>query len=267
MKIAERWFEFKKIDDEVTLIWEPYSDPLIRCNIWHVKGRDRDMLVDTGLGIVSLKEAAKHIFDKRLTAVATHTHYDHIGGMFEFDDRVVHQLEAGNMADAQDGMVLRVSGFSQAIVQDLRDAGYPLENDELITALPSDDFNLDTHSLKPVAPTWTVVNGDIIDLGNRIFEVIHLPGHSPGSIGLWEEKTGILFSGDAIYDGPLLTNFPGADIDEYIRTMHRLRNLPVSVVHGGHEASICRERFMEIIEHYLEAWDKNEAKSAIGAYK
>ena len=259
MKIAERWFEFKKTDDGVTLIWEPYSDPLIRCNIWHVKGKNRDMLVDTGLGIVSLKEAAKHIFDNHLTAVATHTHFDHIGGMFEFDDRVVHELEATNMADAIDGMVLRVSGFNHSDVQIMRDAGYALDQDELITALPSTEFGLDAHELEPASPTWTVVEGDIIDLGNRVFEVIHLPGHSTGSIGLWEEKTGILFSGDAVYDGPLLTNFPGADINDYVQSMLRLRKLPVNVVHGGHEPSFGRERLVQIIDHYLGLWSSREA--------
>ncbi|MGB1101560.1 MAG: alkaline phosphatase family protein, partial [Pontimonas sp.] len=70
--------------------WEPHVDPLIRCNIWHVRGRDRDMLIDTGLGIASLRNASQDIFDKRLMAVATHTHFDHIGGMHEFDERVVH---------------------------------------------------------------------------------------------------------------------------------------------------------------------------------
>ena len=262
MKIAERWFDFKKIDDEVTLIREPYSNPLIRCNIWHVKGRGRDMLVDTGLGIVSLKEAARHIFGKHLTAVATHTHYDHIGGMFEFEDRAVHQLEVKNMADAVDGMVLRVSGFNPADVQSFRDVGYVLDQDELISALPTKDFDLDTHTLEPAVPTWTVVEGDIIDLGNRVFEVVHLPGHSPGSIGLWEEKTGILFSGDAVYDGPLLTNFPGADISDYIKSLFRLRKLPISVVHGGHERSFGRERLIQIIDYYLGLWNKSEAISA-----
>ena len=259
MRIAERWFEFKKIDNEITLIWEPYSDPFIRCNIWHVKGRNRDMLVDTGLGIVSLKEAAKHIFDKHLTAVATHTHYDHIGGMFEFEDRVVHELETSNMTDAIDGMVLRVSGFNHSDVQIIREAGYALCRDELITALPRKNFDLDTHALEPVSPTLTVIEGDMIDLGNRVFEVIHLPGHSPGSIGLWEERTRILFSGDAVYDGPLLTNFPGADIDDYIQSMLRLRKLPVNVVHGGHERSFGRERLVQIIDHYLGLWNSREA--------
>ena len=53
-----------------------------------------------------------------------------------------------------------------------------------------------------------VEEGDIVDIGNRHFEVLHLPGHSPGSIGLWEASTGTLFSGDALYDGPLLDQLP-----------------------------------------------------------
>ena len=41
---------------------------------------------------------------------------------------------------------------------------------------------------------------DIIDLGDRRFRVVHLPGHSPDSIGLLDEHDGLFFSGDAIYD-------------------------------------------------------------------
>ena len=59
--IAERWFEIEPIDDDITLITEPHVSPLIRCNIWHVRGADRDMVVDSGLGIASLREAAKQL--------------------------------------------------------------------------------------------------------------------------------------------------------------------------------------------------------------
>ena len=41
--------------DGVTLIHEPWIKPFFRCNIWHVRGRDRDLLFDTGLGHVSLR--------------------------------------------------------------------------------------------------------------------------------------------------------------------------------------------------------------------
>jgi glyoxylase-like metal-dependent hydrolase (beta-lactamase superfamily II) len=91
----------------------------------------------------------------------------------------------------------------------------------------------------------------VVDLGDRAFEVMHLPGHSPGSIGLWEPRTGIFFSGDAIYDGWLLDMLPDSSIRDYIATMKRLRSLAVTIVHGGHEPSFGRERMVAIIDQYL----------------
>jgi glyoxylase-like metal-dependent hydrolase (beta-lactamase superfamily II) len=105
----------------------------------------------------------------------------------------------------------------------------------------------------PAPATRTLAEGDAVDLGDRRFAVLHLPGHSPGSIGLWEEEVGLLFSGDAIYDGPLLDELPGSDVAAYVQTMRRLRELPVSVVHAGHDPSFGGRRLREIAERYL-AW-------------
>ncbi len=70
--------------------------------------------------------------------------------------------------------------------------------------------------IAPAPPTRLLDDGDVVDCGDRSFEVLHLPGHSPGSIGLWEAASGILFSGDAVYDGPLLDELDGSDIDDYV---------------------------------------------------
>src|SRR5258708_40225120 len=94
VEIAQRWFETRRVDDAITLLWEPHVVPLMRCNIWHVRGRDRDLLIDTGMGIVSLREAARHLLEKPVIAVATHTHADHIGGDFVVDDRLLHPRQA-----------------------------------------------------------------------------------------------------------------------------------------------------------------------------
>ncbi len=51
-----------------------------------------------------------------------------------------------------------------------------------------------------------------MDLGDRRFAVLHLPGHSPGGLGLWEAETGVLFTGDTLYDGLLLDTITGASI-------------------------------------------------------
>jgi len=82
--------------------------------------------------------------------------------------------------------------------------------------------------------------------------VLHLPGHTPGGIGLWEEATGVLFSGDTVYaEDDLLDETPGASIADYVASMRRLASLPVRVVHGGHDSSFGRERLRERCDEYV----------------
>jgi glyoxylase-like metal-dependent hydrolase (beta-lactamase superfamily II) len=250
LPIADRWFELKRISDEITLLWEPHVVPLMRCNIWHVRGRDRDLMIDTGMGIASLREAAQHLLQNNVTAVATHTHSDHIGGHHEFAHTLVHELEADNLRSPRERGTLLASVLGENAIRRYREAGYPF-NGDLITALPSAEYVMSDYEVRAATVTEIVKEGNIVDLGNRHFEVLHLPGHSPGSIGLWEAASGTLFSGDAIYDGPLLDEIGGADIATYVRTMKRLRELPVQVVHAGHDVSFGRERLVELVDANL----------------
>ena len=249
LPIADRWFEIERISDDITRLIEPHVVPLMRCNIWHVRGRDRDLIIDTGMGVVSLRAAVDHLIDKPVTAVATHTHDDHIGAHHEFEHTLVHEIEAETLRAPGAGTLL-ASVLGAEEIQSLAAAGYPFDGD-LVTALPHAGYDLASYRLKPAPVTEIVVEGDVVDLGNRHFEVLHLPGHSPGSIGLWEAATGTLFSGDAIYDGPLLDEIHGAHIPTYIRTMRRLRELPVTVVHAGHDPSFGRDRLVELVDAYL----------------
>ena len=250
LPIADRWFEIRRVSDDITLLWEPHVVPLMRCNIWHVRGRDRDLMIDTGMGIVSLREAVEPLLDKPVTAVATHTHTDHVGNHHEFDHTLVHELEAEELRSPSDRGTLLASVMGAEAIASLARAGYPFDSD-LITALPRADYDMAGYRLQDAPVTEIVAEGDVVDIGNRSFEVLHLPGHSPGSIGLWEAKTGTLFSGDAIYDGPLLDEIDGADIPAYVRTMKRLRELPVEIVHAGHDPSFGRDRLRNLCEAYL----------------
>lgn len=253
MKIADRWFERSVIGDDITLLWEPYVVPLMRCNIWHVRGRDRDLMIDTGMGVASLVPAVEDLLDKPVTAVATHTHADHIGGHHEFTECLVHEAEADKLTSpAADDGSLFLSDFGNGFLEMLERSGYDCNPDEpLITALPHEGYDIHSYCVQPAPATSIVEEGDIVDLGDRHFEVLHLPGHSPGSIGLWEKKTGTLFSGDCVYDGPLLDELTNSDIGDYIASMKRLRELPVRVVHAGHDPSFGRERLLELIDDYL----------------
>ena len=154
------------------------------------------------------------------------------------------------MAEGSSRGSLRSTDWPPELVCMIVEAGYPI-SEELLTAYPRANFDASSFSTKPAAPTRLVEEGDLIDIGNRAFEVLHLPGHSPGSIGLYEERSGTLFSGDAIYDGPLLDTLPGCDIESYVSTMERLQELNVSVVHAGHDPSFGRERLVEIAQSYI----------------
>jgi glyoxylase-like metal-dependent hydrolase (beta-lactamase superfamily II) len=251
LQVAERWFEIERLADDITRIWEPHVIRVAQCNIWHVRGRDRDLLIDTGMGIASLADAARHLFDKPLSALATHTHFDHVGSLHEFADRIVHPAEAASLARPSENFSMLREDHPPEITAALEGAGYEI-GPSYITALPHADFNLREFTFPAAPATRLVEEGDVIDLGDRVFQVCHLPGHSPGSIGLWEEATGILFSGDAIYDGPLLDDIPGADIEVYIETMRRLENLPARIVHAGHDPSFDGGRLKQLARAYLD---------------
>ena len=242
------------VDGDLTLIWEPHVHPLLRCNIWHLRGREADLLVDTGLGVTSLRAAAHDLFDKSLLAVATHAHADHVGGLHEFDARLIHRDEADSLLKGRESYSLDLADYDERARARLARVGYDIAGG-LLTAAPHRGYLPGSHRQQGVEPTRVLVEGDVIDLGNRAFEVLHLPGHSPGSIGLWEASTGILFSGDAIYDGPLLDEIPGADIAVYRRTMERLLTLSVTVVHGGHDGSFGADRLTDIAQAYLRRTD------------
>ena len=245
MRVAERWFEHRTVDDGVVLITEPNVDPFLRANLFLVRGRDRDLLVDSGLGLASLREGVAELFERPVVAVATHRHFDHTGGLHEFDEVVVHRDDADAVTNAEGFASLRIEDYPPEEL-----SGYEAPP-SLLTALPRDGFDVASYAVTPVTPTRVVDEGDVVDVGDRRFEVLHLPGHTPGEIGLWEAETRTLFSGDCVYEsGVLLDDLPESDIPAYVRSMVRLRDLPVRIVHGGHDDSFGRERLLELIDEY-----------------
>lgn len=72
---------------------------------------------------------------------------------------------------------------------------------------------------KGLEPLW---DGEQIDLGDRVFQIILLPGHTPGSIALLEETRRILVGGDGIQDGTIYMYGAQRDISAYIRSLERL---------------------------------------------
>ena len=247
MRAAERWFEHRTVDDGVVRIREPNVDPFLQANLYLVRGRDRDALVDTGLGVGSLRTELADLFERPVVAVATHRHFDHTGGLHEFDEVVVHRDDAVALASADGFASLRIEDYPP---EELSGYDPPAS---LLTALPNEAFDPAAYAVTPVTPTRVVDEGDAIDLGERTLRVLHLPGHTPGEIGLWEEDTRTLFPGDCVYEsGLLLDELPESNIADYVRSMQRLRDVPARVVHGGHDDPFGRARLLELIDEYVD---------------
>lgn len=242
LKASKDWYQVTVVDGDIRLISETAIKPFYRCNIWHVRGRDRDILIDSGSGLFSLRRSVAELIDKPLEAVASHTHFDHIGCHHEFDSCLAHPLE----------IPVLVNPTAEKTVAD------KYATSEMFDILPAGGFDKDEYQIQGVDKERikALRQGEIIDLGNRHFEVLYVPGHSPGSIALWDEKNRILFSGDAIYDGPLLADNDDSNVADYIETMKRLHELPVEQVHGGHFPSFGRLTYKKLIREFLDTYDK-----------
>ena len=230
------WFSKTIVDTTTTMLTEPFVHEYMRANIWHVRGRDIDLLVDTGMGICPLAPEIDTPAGKPLLVVATHIHLDHVGSLHEFPLRAgpaQSAAEFGRMSDA---------------------ATYADEFRTLevaVSKLPWPGWKAAGYRIEPAPLIRVLDEGDTVDLGDRQFKVLHLPGHSPDSIALFDERDGAFFSGDAIYDDTLLDDLPDSDRPAYRRTMQRLLDLPIRIGHGGHGPSFSRERMREIASGYL----------------
>jgi len=240
---AKNWYRVRRLGEDITLIDEPHIKPFYRCNIWHIRGRDRDCLIDSGMGVVSLRKHVPLVTEKPLVAIASHSHFDHIGCHHEFDTRLAHRAEAEILGNPTREATLAADYATDGIFEQL----------------PPEPYNSETYAVKAAPVTGYLDEGDVIDLGDRRLHVLHLPGHSPGGLALYEADTGILFSGDTIYDGPLVDNVYHSDIDDYRRSMERLRVLWPRVVHGGHFPSFDGKHFTALVENWLRAHDREGA--------
>ena len=250
MPVRDPWFVAEDVGRGVTWIREPGVHPFLRANIWHVKGRDRDLLVDSGMGIASLREAFPDLMHDRTVLFVTHGHLDHAGGAHEFSERYCHPDEIGMLASPEDETLVVAQleeAFALALAADTPDDPPAY----LIDSVPTDDYDIHAYAVTPAPPSLTFEDGETIELGDRSFEVIHLPGHTPGSTVLFEQATGVLFTGDVLYEGELLDELPESDIDNYVASMQRLLNLDVSIALPGHEDPLSPEDVQRLGTAYL----------------
>ncbi len=88
----------------------------------------------------------------------------------------------------------------------------------------------------PPPPTWLLAEGDMLGL----YRVLHVPGHTPGSVAFYNEADGVIILGDLLFaDGVGRTDLPGGDDAALNRGINRILALPPSVtLYPGHGRSV-----------------------------
>jgi len=250
--IASDWHTVTWATGRTAVLTEPHIDELLQANLWYLRGRERDLLVDTGNGAAPLAPVLARFARGRrgLICLVTHAHIDHIGGFHEFERRLLHPAEQAAAARIDDLTPLATATWPAELRDRFADSGFLLPP-VLMDAVPYAGFDPGAFRIVPAAPTHFVQGGDEIELGGRRLTVIELPGHTPGSIGLIDHDERVLLSGDAVYEGGLIDTLPESDVDAYLSTMERLRALDVDTVYPGHGEPFGRARLHELAEEYL----------------
>jgi len=185
-----RWFEILRLPNDVYAFWEPGH--VEEVNAFLILGADRDVLYDTGMGIASIGAALHDLRReeglprRELMVINSHNHLDHNGGNADFaeawvieNEWAIRKLTEGIAAG---GMFVQYwSGLKP----------HPgIEKPER--------FDPHTFSIPPFPRSRIrfLADGEVVDLGNRRFTVIHTTSHSPDGLALYDKENGILFGGD-----------------------------------------------------------------------
>jgi len=201
------WFEVYLIADGIYAIYEPGQFEEVISFL--ITGEDKALLFDTGLGIGNMRRVVDQLTDLDVIVLNSHTHYDHIGSNYLFD--VIYGTDT-------EFTQRRALGSPPDAVADFLQEGWVWKT------LP-EEFSADTYQSRAFTISKIVGEGDRIDIGGRVLEILVTPGHAPDSICLIDRENRLLFTGDSFYLAPLYTHIPDSSFADYAVTAARLAGL------------------------------------------
>ena len=195
-------------------------------------GTEKALLLDTGWGTGQLKKVVREITDKPLIVVNSHGHIDHVNGNMQFDEPIyIHPADV-ELCKAHSSRQMRQMIASAA---------------EKLTP-PEEKFNQKAFLSGVIGKLTPLEEGKVFDLGGKTLEVIALPGHTQGSIGLMYREEKILFVGDAI-NGAMVLYLPECgNISRYIATLEKAKKLDFTKMVQSHNNKIVDS---EVLDVYL----------------
>lgn len=180
------------------------------CHVYVIKGDNKNVMIDPGFvenfENIKLNLSKINIKKKNINLILlTHEHLDHTGAAKYFCDNslVAAHTQASNKIALNDEFAIMNKAFHMV----------------------PENIHVDI---------W-LEGGVIIDLGNYKLRIIHTPGHCSGCICVYEENSGVVFTGDTVLAGGIITGiFPSGNISDYINSLNKLTTLRISEFFPGH---------------------------------
>jgi len=202
------WYKVYQVGDQVYAIAEPYNFQEVISYL--ILGTEKALLFDSGMGLSSIATLVTELTQLPVTVINSHTHYDHIGGNYEFENILAMNTAFTKSRSAK--------GLPHDFVKhEVTSAAFCKEK------LPL--FDTTTYHINPFPISDFIGDGSIIDLGNRKMQIIAVPGHTPDAIAIWDEENGYLWTGDTFYEGPIWLFDEGTDLEAYAKSIQRLASL------------------------------------------
>ncbi len=228
---------------------EDELDGYVQSGVYLIRGKGENMLIDTGNWTLpeydnGMGKFLVELLDKEKNdlkyIVITHFHYDHTGNAKMLKERygaqvVAHPLDKPIIEDPL--IVTRrenITRFGVTPEDMLED--FNLREGESLGL--SDPDIIRKYWNFPVEVDVDVSDGDTLEFGGLKLEVVHLPGHCPGHIGLYNPHSGILYSGDLLHYPTPLGPFPIGDAKAHWNSIQRCLSYQPQMLLEGHGMSV-----------------------------
>lgn len=232
------------------------KNPLKVLNSYFIRGKDSDLLIDTGFRLDACRRALSDGLEEigwdrdRLDVMITHFHADHSGLMYEYagENRRIYMnsICINRLAEFTSGQALRESrrlyienGFPEALFR---------SNESHDPAIIYSVTYMDNR-LTPFNP------GETFTVGDYEIKAIDADGHTPGNLMFWIEKEKIMFTGDhVLFDiTPNITAWARVpdSLGDYLKNLCLAKAYPVELALPGHRASgDYQKRIDELLAHH-----------------
>ncbi len=206
-EIQER-FSYKDLGNGIYDI----SSPPMGGHQYLVVGEEKALLVDSGMGLGSIKDFASTITKLPIILINTHGHPDHAGGNYEFEPALINPDDLD-------------------VYEKMATYEYRIQDVGRVTK------GKDLEYLQPTGPTPKFAyDGQIIELGNRNLEIIFTPGHTHGSLCVYDELTGTMFTGDNVQsNATTLIEWNSSTVEDLYDSLIKLSKYSITRILTGHK--------------------------------